>query len=465
MIIAQITEEMPMHLMQPSDSSRLDRYRIASKSPTATWHAPLRCRIRLQAWATILLLAGVSVTGCSSLTKGKLSENDLSMMPQRNTVGGQENWNQSEASDQYYAERRDTSIKMKDLAPDRLPRTIKNLAGYGPEKQVAQTALDKGREQYAAAVALRRDNPQSEEAAKAFLAPIDQLKIAADRWPDSSIEEDALYLLGECCFFADYYDDANDYFEKLVEIYPSTRYLDRVQSYRFNIARYWLQVAEKQSSLVVPVNFTDERKPLKDIAGEGRRVLDRIRLDDPTGKLSDDATFMLGKAFYAKERYFEAAETFADLRNNYPGSEHQFNAHLMEFESRLAMYDGKHYDGRALKQAEEVLRILLKRFPQQSENIRDELTKEAGEVRHMLADRDMQMAQYYIKRSYNQSARIYLHRLIQDYPETDVAREATELLAEIKDQPDEPEQVAKWLVDVFPEPQSTRPLIRSGALK
>jgi len=35
----------------------------------------------------------------------------------------------------------------------------------------------------------------------------------------------------------------------------------------------------------------------------------------------------------------------------------------------------------------------------------------------------------------------------------------------LEGKPDQPAQVAGWLVDMFPEPQSTRPLIRSGSLK
>lgn len=419
-----------------------------------------RISLGLMLWGVILC-----GPGCTSLMQGKLGAEDLSLMPRKRLAGGESTLDQVDQSDKYYATRRDPPIEIKDFAIDKLPKTIKKIAGKGNNRQVAEEALQEGRQYYSQAVALRRETEDSEKISKAFLKAVEPLKIAADRWPDSSIEEDAIYLLGECHFFADHYDDANEYFEKLVEVYPSTRYLDRVQSYRFNIARYWLKVAEQQSLVSSPVNLTDERMPLRDIGGEARRVLDRIRLDDPTGKLSDDATFMLGQAFYDVHRYFEAAETFADLRNNYPGSEHLFNAHLMEFESRLSMYDGKHYDGQALKQASELLRTILRQFPDQSAEIRDELVQQAGQVRTMLAERDLETADYYIKRGQNAAAKIYLQRLVQDYPETEVASTAMKRLESIRDEPDNPEQQAQWLVEMFPEPQSTRPLIRSGAFK
>ncbi len=413
----------------------------------------------------LLMAAVAGSTGCSSLTSGKLGADDLSLSPKSQLSSGQKAWNQGEVGDEVYATRRSNKIGFKDLAPDKLPKTFKILTGNGPNRQVASDALIEGRKHYAAAVALRKQDPESDELAAAFLKPVDQLSLAAERWPDSTIEEDALYLLGESYFFADHYVDANNTFEKLVQIYPSTQYLDRVQSYRFHIAKYWLDMAETRNSVTHPVNFTDERIPMKDIGGEGRAVLNRIRLDDPTGRLSDDSTFMLGQAFYDAKRFYEAAETFSDLRLNYPGSEYLFNAHLMEFESRLAMYDGKHYDGQALKQAEEILRLIVQRFPQKSAGIRDELSEQAGKVRTMLAERDMETARYFAKRGENQAAKIYLHSIIRDYSETEVATDASKIIAELEGQPDSPDQPAKWLVEMFPEPRSTRALIRSGTFK
>jgi outer membrane protein assembly factor BamD (BamD/ComL family) len=129
------------------------------------------------------------------------------------------------------------------------------------------------------------------------------------------------------------------------------------------------------------------------------------------------------------------------------------------------MYDGKYYEGQPLKQAEDVLRLILRRFPNESADLREELTQQAAAIRNMLAEREMAMADYHMSRSENLAARFYLETLIESYPETDVARDARTKLESLAGKPDEPAQVAKWLVDLFPEPRSTRPLIRSGTLK
>ncbi len=403
------------------------------------------------------------LSGCSAWSGRSMTNDELSLMPRGRLATGQQAWGKNQS--EIYSERHDTSIKAQDFAPEKLPQTWKKLTGRGPNRQVAEAAMATGQQKYRDAVSSWETQPDAPATQAAFLEAVPDLETAAERWPDSTIEEDSLFMLGESHFFANQYAKANRTYEKLVELYPATRYLDKVQAHRFAIAKYWLDVAKETSVVSSPVNLTDEKYPTNDWAGHGRRVLDRIRLDDPTGKLADDAAFLLGKALHEAHKYFEAAETFADLRNNYPGSPHQFHAHLMEFQSRLAMYDGKYYEGLPLQQAEEVLRLILRRFPNESAELKDELMQQAASIRNMLAERDMALADYHINRGENLAARFYLEQLMEGFPETDVARDARTKLQSLEGKPDQPAQVAGWLVDMFPEPQSTRPLIRSGSLK
>ena len=46
-----------------------------------------------------------------------------------------------------------------------------------------------------------------------------------------------------------------------------------------------------------------------------------MRIDDPTGKLADDATIALANAYFEQERYLDAADTYEDLRVNFPSSQ------------------------------------------------------------------------------------------------------------------------------------------------
>ncbi|MEZ6077586.1 MAG: hypothetical protein R3C56_18545 [Pirellulaceae bacterium] len=68
-----------------------------------------------------------------------------------------------------------------------------------------------------------------------------------------------------------------------------------------------------------------------------------MRIENPTGKVSDDATMRLAVEDFQKGNYESAADTFADLRLTFPDSEHQFNAQFLELQSLLASYQGADY--------------------------------------------------------------------------------------------------------------------------
>ena len=102
---------------------------------------------------------------------------------------------------------------MSDLAPENIYKNVKNAAGYGPDEKIARAAMHEGK-------TLFRDKKYKEAAAK--------FATAADRWPDSPLEEDALFLKGESEFFSDQYPKAHDTYGGLLKKYSNTRYLDTV---------------------------------------------------------------------------------------------------------------------------------------------------------------------------------------------------------------------------------------------
>ena len=89
---------------------------------------------------------------------------------------------------------------MSDLAPENIYKNIKKSAGYGPDEKIARAAMQEGK-------ALFGDKKYKEAAAK--------FATAADRWPDSPLEEDALFLQGESEFFSDQYSEGPRHLRRL----------------------------------------------------------------------------------------------------------------------------------------------------------------------------------------------------------------------------------------------------------
>jgi outer membrane protein assembly factor BamD (BamD/ComL family) len=358
-------------------------------------------------------------------------------------------------------EREAAPLKLEDFYYSNIGATVKRLTGRGPDRNVARALYGEGEDLYRQAVETRDKDPEA-DIQKSFLQASDKFAGAASRWPDSALEEDALFRAGESQFFADHYVKANDYFEQLLKKYPNTRYLDLVGARRFLIAQYWLKLNAEPGFKGIGVNLTDPATPLTDTYGHAIRIYDRMRLDDPTGKLADDATVAAANASFAKGNYDKADQYYSDLRTHFPSSEHQFPAHYLGIQAKLLGYRGANYTGTALEETEKLIQQVRRQFPKEVREHQQELDRAARETRYLMAEREWRMAQYYTKRREYGAARFYIDILLKDYGDTPFAEKAREEAGKIADKPRIPPQRFGWLVELFPDSQTTRPLVATA---
>ena len=354
-------------------------------------------------------------------------------------------------------ERRPSRIIARDFQPRNFMTTMRVITALGEDQQAAQRMFDEGRALYEQASALHESGKRN-EAGPIFHQAANRFREAAALWPDSALEEDAVFMQGEAFFFADQYVLANRAYEGLVARFSGSSYLDQVEARRFSIAQYWLRVSETERPML-GLNLTNPMLPTTGSASEARRIFHRIRLDDPTGKLADDATMALGAAFFRAGNYQEAADAFDDLRKSYPGSPHQFNAHLFQLKSLLAVYAGPDYDGAPLEKADQLLHAMVKQFPNEVEQQREYLASEGSRVRNMLAERDYKVGQYYEAKGENRAAGLYYASVADRFKDTELSNEAQTRVAALEGKEDSPVQPVAWFVDWFPEAKANRPLI------
>jgi outer membrane assembly lipoprotein YfiO len=420
-----------------------------------------RPQIRLRAFACAwLAVFGVSVltlTGCSLFGK-KSPANDPNDYGYDTLEDRSRPW-VKEYDSSSLDPAKDEKYLLDSGSGDKIKDSVNRAIGKGPDRQIATDLLDQADDAYMRASNLRAEDPTSAEAQALFANAGELYEDAAERWPRSSLEQDALFRAGESYFFCDKYAKSNRCYEKLVSRYRGTRYMDIAQSRRFAIAKYWLDYDRAHPDTFASINFFDSQRPWRDTGGHALRVFDRIRIDDPTGKLADDATLALANGYFEARRFMDASDTYEDLRRTYPQSDHIFRAHMYELRARLESYQGEDYDNGNLVKAEKLLKTMLNQFPGEIDEHREYLQKEAANVRHLLASRQDSMANYYERRGEYQAARMYYETLIQDYPETQLAQEARTKVGEIKDLPAEPPERMAWLTDLFPEPKETQPLM------
>ena len=349
-------------------------------------------------------------------------------------------------------------LLLDDLSPSQIATTLKIRTATGANQEVANSHFSRAADLYARAIAAKQSGAKESSWQTTFVEAANAYRVAAAKWPDSALEEQAIFFEGESYFFADRYVQANRAFEHLIGEYSGSSYLDRAEERRYVISKYWLQLAENGPK----VSLNDPKRPRFNVAGEARRVLHNIRLDDPTGKLSDDATFELANAFLKSGRYYEAADTYEDLRRNYPGSKYLFNAHMLELEARLKSYNGPSYDATPLAKSQELIKSIVRQFPNEAKQQVEVLESQATLVNNQLAQRDFELGQYHERRGENRAAQLCYAAVSERYPDSLYASSIGEKMQHVASLPAVPEQHAKWLVDMFPDPEADKPVYTAG---
>jgi outer membrane protein assembly factor BamD (BamD/ComL family) len=398
------------------------------------------------AWCALAALG--SFAGCASLWE-KRSDDAFASGSTRSISGVRP------ASAEESVESPD-GLTWSDFSFDNLGKTAKRLTGKGPNKEQARNLYLEAHDLFSQAMTA---DPKRRAEIYRMAAP--KYAAAADRWPDSQLAMDSLFMAGEAYFFADDYPKANLHYEKLIKAFPNNRYLDAVDKRRFAIAKYWLDLNHDHAEPFYYVNWVNRSRPWRDARGHGLRIYDKIRVDDPTGKLADDATLAAGNEHFASGKFYKADDYYTDLRTAYPSSEHQFLAHFLGIKAKLSSYLGPQYSGTALDDTEKLIKQTRRQFPQQAEREREFLDKALAEVRYNKADQLMYLARYYDRRAEYRAAQHYYARINREFQDTPHAQQSQERIGQIAGLPPKPQQQLPWLVAMFPESDKVKPLLKA----
>jgi outer membrane protein assembly factor BamD (BamD/ComL family) len=333
---------------------------------------------------------------------------------------------------------------LERLAPKELWKDAKKSVGQGPNETLARQTLEEGDRLFR--------QKQYVQAAKAY-------RKAYKRWPDSPLEEEAIFKAAESEFYADRYDKADDEYALLVKKFSSTQYLSQVVERRFAIGRYWEQYARAHPRFVLAPNLTNRTLPMFDTPGHAIRVYEKIRLDDPIGPRADDAVMATANHYFLKGRWDDADYHYGLLRSEFPKSEHQFQAHLLGLRCKLLRYQGPAYEGSPLDESEDLATQLLTQFPTELDDERDRVVQVRADVRAQRALREFETGAYYAKLEYYGAARHYYAKVLEEFPETKLAAESQSRLEGFQNEPDSPAPPFEWLVDWLPASKKEGPTI------
>jgi outer membrane protein assembly factor BamD len=139
----------------------------------------------------------------------------------------------------------------------------------------------------------------------------------------------------------------------------------------------------------------------------------------PFSDYSEEAQLKIGQAQYLSKQYAEAIASFQDFQRMHPTNP---NISLTEYYTALAYMDQmgtKDRDQRAAENAQAHLQAVLARYPDSP--YAPEAKRKLKECREVLADHEFAIAKFYLVWTDPLGAEARLRRLLENYPDTDIA--------------------------------------------
>ncbi len=392
-----------------------------------------------------MLISLLIQAGCASFNLFKKEDDEYRRA--RNAIEGYEdkegNWIRPEG------------IRADKSRDSNIPKAFHFIPGLGP----AAVNKDLARSTYLEADEIFKNASKASEAngrRSMFRASAKKYNEAGKHWASSALEQDALYMTAESYFFAEDYPKSEDYFVKLLKEYPRTRYQDMVDKRRFEIGLFWLKFDDEFYHL----NVSDNRKPWNDTRKHGVRVLEKMRLDNPVGRLADDVTMELANTAFKKGNWNDALDTYSDLISTYPDSPHQFDAHLLGVKAALQSYQGADYSQEPLEKAEKMIKQMARQFREKAEGEKKQIEDAMKEVRYSRAEREYSLATFRLNKQEARAARIHCMKILTDFGDTPFADKAKAIMEKTGGMPAEPIQQLSWLADLFPNRDKITPLLK-----
>lgn len=172
----------------------------------------------------------------------------------------------------------------------------------------------------------------------------------------------------------------------------------------------------------------------------------------PNGPLADQSLIKIARLSIELEIESKAEEALERLVSDYPAS--KFLAEALESLAKIRSHEsmGADWDQASTIEAADHWRTLADQFPN------DKRTKQAPEQIRMLRDRAararLNLAQFYwFKHNNPEAAKLMANACLSLAPESQAAKDAEALLAEIQKNPTPPKTIADRLLGTYPRPR------------
>lgn len=267
------------------------------------------------------------------------------------------------------------------------------------------------------------DTPEGELQAVRQMLANDQARAAeraAAAWirayPEHPGQPEARLLRGDAKAARRHYYRALYDYEYIARVYPASEQFHTALQREYEIARLFTAGMRRRflGMRILPAH------------SEGEELLIRIQERAPGTRLGERASLTLADHYYDHHHMRSAAEAYQLFVENYPESAQREWAMLQLIRANLARFQGPRFDATGLIEAAQRLQDYRDQFPAAADRI--DADGLLVRINHSLAQKALLTGQWYERRNQWVSAAYTYSRVIEDYPETTMAREAIDRL-------------------------------------
>ena len=260
------------------------------------------------------------------------------------------------------------------------------------------------------------DTGQKEAAQDAF----DAIKVDFPTFAGGDLD---LFIKGELYYCKDKYTKAVKSYEKLITDYPRSPLHDATLDREFTIAKAYLAGRKKRVLFFLNLKGYAEGVRIME------KITDRVGLDSTLGT---EASLAVARNYEERKLFDEAYLKWWEISLHWAQGPVGKEALLGMGRTKLEAYN-KHpenerhrYDASGLKTAKSCYSRFKLLYPVDARQI--DVDKILQEIDEQLADKQLSIGEYYQSTGHTQAANLYYHMVVSNWPDTQAAKKAKDLL-------------------------------------
>lgn len=266
------------------------------------------------------------------------------------------------------------------------------------------------------------NNARSAEERGSARSAIKGYQKVSKKYPNSIYAGEALYRTGLLYEKRKEYFKAFESFQEMLMKYPNSQKFSQVVAEQYRIAQLLLDGARAYMWGIIP-GFKNRERALE--------YFEMIVRNAPYSDYAPLSLMNVARGHQKMGNTEEAIDALDRMINNYPKNVLTPDAYLKLAQTHASLVEGAYYDQASTKEAITYYEDYLIQFP--GDSGAGSAEKGLGEMKTMLAQSKMILADYYYKYRKNYTAaKVFYNEAITTYPDSPVAARARTMLADVE---------------------------------